>query len=147
MPLETKQLQLCQCRRYKPNSYTAEKSRLQITFKYSDRTRGTASGRQFDAGVEGFQDESRLLSSGPVSSMSKRSAVGCWCWWVDTQCVYVCSVTLLGLVPLSIPAAYAAAAAYGGRSYPLASLPGYFIPGWSLWSGIVFLSTFCGPDH
>jgi len=37
-----------------------------------------------------------------------------------------------GLVPLGIPTAYAAAA-YGGRSYPLAGLPGYYIPGLSVW--------------
>jgi len=36
-----------------------------------------------------------------------------------------------GLVPLGIPTAYAAAA-YGGRSYPLAGLPGYYIPGQSV---------------
>ena len=43
------------------------------------------------------------------------------------QCATVCP----GLVPLGIPTAYAAAA-YGGRSYPLAGLPGYYIPGQSV---------------
>jgi len=40
-------------------------------------------------------------------------------------------------VPLGIPTAYAAA--YGGRSFPLASLPGYYIPGWFM-AALVFLS-------
>jgi len=46
---------------------------------------------------------------------------------------------LSGLVPLGIPTAYAAAA-YGGRSYPLAGLPGYYIPGW--FTAVVLLQSF-----
>jgi len=49
-------------------------------------------------------------------------------------CMQFAGMCFPGLVPLSIPTAYAAA--YGGRSFPLASLPGYYIPGRFIAAGL-----------